>query len=101
MNSYSSYTSMVFVAFGILYGAGFLLAAWVLVRKLMQKQDEIDQSSVKGSRDTQGRIATEAAPVAVAPAVPVAAKGDSNKKDLDPPIDLGGGFDGGIDGGGI
>lgn len=101
MNSYSSYTSIVFVAFGILYGAGFLLAAWVLVRKLMQKQDEIDQSPVRGSTDTQGRIATPATPAAVAPTVPVATKGDSKKKDLDPPIDLGGGFDGGIDGGGI
>ncbi|MCY4143487.1 MAG: hypothetical protein OXG08_07370 [Gammaproteobacteria bacterium] len=101
MNNYSSYTSIVFVAFGILYGAGFLLAAWVLVRKLMQTQNDMDQSAVKGTQDAKGRIATEGTPAAVAPAIPIASKGDSNKKEIEPPIDLDSGFDGGIDGGGI
>ncbi len=101
MSNYSSYTSVVFVAFGILYGAGFLLAAWVLVRKLMQKQNDMDQNAVKGAQDTQGRIAPEGTPAAVAPVIPVAGKGDPHKKDAEPPIDIDTGFDGGIDGGGI
>ena len=103
MNGYSSYTSIIFVAFGILYGAGFLIAAWLLVRRLMVKQDQVDHSTtVKGANDTQGRIGPEVAAPAFVPVAPVKSKESSNKKEIEPPIEIDSGFDGGgIDGGGI
>ena len=45
MDGYSSTSSLVFIAFGVVYGFGFLIAAWVIVRRLLRQQKEFDRTS--------------------------------------------------------
>ena len=101
MSGYSSITSGIFIAFGVLYGAGFLFAAWILVRKLLERQKQIDGNVVEGAPNPTGLIATPVVVAATTPDEPSTEK-DSPKKDtLEPssPIDLG--IDSPVEGGGF
>lgn len=101
MSGYSSTTSIIFVAFGILYGAGFLFAAWILVRKLLERQEKVDQNVVEGAPNTTGLIATPVVVGATAPPKPSNKKESPSREASEPssPIDLG--IDSPIDGGGL
>ena len=88
-----SATSIVFVALGLVYGVGFLIAAWVLVTRLIEKQSQYDEKPRPGTYEPSGNIATPVSPKAAT----------KPKTDTQPPIsepiDPSGGFDGGgVDG---
>lgn len=91
----------MFIVFGVLYGAGFLIAAWILVRKLLEKQQSADQNVVEGAPNPTGLVAT---PVVVGASSPEKhkSKKDSTAKEVakpSEPIDIG--IDSPIDGGGL
>lgn len=101
MSGYSSTSSIIFIAFGVLYGAGFLFAAWILVRKLMESQNKVDQNVVEGAPNPTGLIATPVVVGATSPDKSSTKKDSSSKDTPEPstPIDLG--IDSPIDGGGL
>lgn len=101
MSGYSSTTSIIFIAFGVLYGAGFLFAAWILVRKLLERQENGDQNVVEGAPNPTGLIATPVVVGATTPDKPSTKKDSTSKDTSEPskPIDLG--IDSPIDGGGF
>lgn len=101
MIGYSSTTSIIFIAFGVLYGAGFLIAAWILVRKLLERHKTTNSNVVEGAPNPTGLIATPAV-VAAAPPNQPSTKKDPSAKDTPEasiPIDLG--VDSPVDGGGF
>ena len=104
MIGYSSITSIVFVTFGILYGVGFLVLAWMLVQRLSQKKEPSESSGAPGTYEPQGLIATPVAAVAATPSKaddqPSGPKSKAKEVPSEP-IDINTGFDGGIDGGGF
>ena len=81
MSGYSSATSIIFIAFGVMYGAGFLIAAWILVRKLLERQKKIDENVVEGAPNPTGLIATPVVVGASSPDQP-STKKDSSSKDI-------------------
>lgn len=101
MSGYSSITSGIFIAFGVLYGAGFLIAAWILVRKLLERQKQIDENVVEGAPHPTGLIATPVVVGAASPDKPSTNKDPSTKEvgESSSPIDLG--VDSPSDGGGF
>lgn len=101
MSGYSSTTSIIFIVFGILYGGGFLIAAWILVRKLLERQKNSDQNVVEGAPNPAGLVAPPVVAGASSPDKPKS-KDDSPTKsttESSKPIDLG--IEGPTDGGGF
>lgn len=101
MSGYSSTTSIIFIAFGVLYGTGFLVAAWILVRKLLERQKKDEQNVVEGAVHPTGLVAPPIAAGASTPDQPNTKKDPSTKVVSEPVEQIDLGIDGSVDGGGF